>query len=169
MFLQGSFVFVLLVWLVGWLLTFFILLWKSCNNYFKKNLHVNCACVHAKLLQSCPTLCDPIECSPPGSSVHGILQAGILEWVALPSSRGISWSWDRIHISCGSCIVGRFFTAERDSFLIWVITEYWVESFMLYSRFWSEKCSILSNLWDSSLPPPPWTVTHQNPLACWIF
>ena len=36
--------------------------------------------------QSCLTLCDPMECSPPGSSVHGILQAGILEWVALPSS-----------------------------------------------------------------------------------
>ena len=39
----------------------------------------------AWLLQSCPTLCDPIDCSPPGSSVHRILQAGILEWVAMPS------------------------------------------------------------------------------------
>ena len=35
--------------------------------------------------QSCPTLCDLMDCSPPGSSVHGILQAGILEWVAIPS------------------------------------------------------------------------------------
>ena len=41
----------------------------------------------AKLLQSCPTLCDPMDCSPPGSSVRGILQARILEWVAMPSSR----------------------------------------------------------------------------------
>ena len=41
-----------------------------------------------QLLQSCPTLCDPIDCSPPGSSVRGILQARILEWVAMPSSRG---------------------------------------------------------------------------------
>ena len=40
-------------------------------------------CVCAKLLQLCPTLCDPMDCSPPGSSVHGILQARILEWVAL--------------------------------------------------------------------------------------
>ena len=40
--------------------------------------------------QSCPTFCDPIDCSPPGSSVHGILQARILEWVAMPSSRGSS-------------------------------------------------------------------------------
>ena len=39
------------------------------------------ACVHAKSLQSCPTLCDPVDCSLPGSSVHGILQARILEWV----------------------------------------------------------------------------------------
>ena len=45
-------------------------------------------CVHAKSLQSCLTLCDPIGCSPPGSSVQGILQARILEWVAVPSSRG---------------------------------------------------------------------------------
>ena len=40
--------------------------------------------------QSCPTLCDPMDCSPPGSSVHGILQARILEWLATPSSRGSS-------------------------------------------------------------------------------
>ena len=40
----------------------------------------------AKLLQLCPTLCDPMDHSPPGSSVHGILQARILEWVAMPSS-----------------------------------------------------------------------------------
>ena len=44
-------------------------------------------CTHAKSLQSCPTLCDPMGCGPPGSSVRGILWAGILEWVAMPSSR----------------------------------------------------------------------------------
>ena len=43
----------------------------------------------AKLLQSCLTLCHPMDCSPPGSSVHGILQARILEWVAVASSREI--------------------------------------------------------------------------------
>ena len=47
-------------------------------------------CVRAKLLQWCPTLYDPMNCSPPGSSVHGILQARILEWVAMPFSRGSS-------------------------------------------------------------------------------
>ena len=43
-------------------------------------------CVHTKSLQSCPTLCDPIDCSLAGSSVHGIFQARILEWVAIPFS-----------------------------------------------------------------------------------
>ena len=46
--------------------------------------------MRAKSLQSCLTLCDSMDCSPPGSSVHGILQARILEWVAMPSSRGSS-------------------------------------------------------------------------------
>ena len=43
------------------------------------------ACTHASMLQSCLTLCDPMDCSLPGSSVHGILQARILEWVASTS------------------------------------------------------------------------------------
>ena len=51
--------------------------------------------------------CDPVDCSPPGSSVLGILQAGILEWIAIPVSRGSSQLRDRTQVSC---IVGRFFT-----------------------------------------------------------
>ena len=47
-------------------------------------------CMRAKSLQSCPSLCDPVDCSPPGSSVHGTLQATILEWVVMPCSRGSS-------------------------------------------------------------------------------
>ena len=46
-------------------------------------------CLHAESFQSFMTLCDPVECSPPGSSVYGILQARILEWVDMPSSRGL--------------------------------------------------------------------------------
>ena len=46
--------------------------------------------MHAKSLQSCPTLCNPMDCSPPGSSVHGILQARILEWVPISLSTGSS-------------------------------------------------------------------------------
>ena len=44
-------------------------------------------CMRVKLLQSCPTLCDPMDCSPPGSPVQGILQARILEWIAISFSR----------------------------------------------------------------------------------
>ena len=62
------------------------------------------ACMHAKSLQSCLILCDPIDCSPPGSSVHGILQARILESVAMPSSRGSSQPRDGVHVSYISCI-----------------------------------------------------------------
>ena len=54
----------------------------------------------AELLQLCPALWNPIDCSLPGSSVHGVLQARILEWVAMPSSRGASWSRDQTQVSC---------------------------------------------------------------------
>ena len=49
--------------------------------------------------QSCLTLCDPMDCSPPGSSVHGILQARILEWVTMPSSGGSSRPRDQTQVS----------------------------------------------------------------------
>ena len=58
----------------------------------------------AKLLQLCPTLCDPMDRSPPGSSVHRILQARILEWISMPSSRGSSRPRDQTHILYASCI-----------------------------------------------------------------
>ena len=72
--------------------------------------------VHAKSRQSCPALCHPMDCSLPGSSVHGILQTRILEWVAILFSRGSSRSRDRTHISCSSCITGGFFTTEPPGF-----------------------------------------------------
>ena len=63
--------------------------------------------VKVLVTQSCPTLCDPMDCSPPGSSVHGIHQAGILEWVAIPFSRGSSQSRDQTQVSYTA---GWFFT-----------------------------------------------------------
>ena len=54
--------------------------------------------------QSCPTLCNSMDCSLPGSSVHGILQARILEWVAISSSRESFWPRDRTCVSCISCV-----------------------------------------------------------------
>ena len=63
--------------------------------------------MRAKLLQLCLTLGGPMDCSPPGSSVHGILQTRILEWVAISSSRGPSRRRDPTHVSHVSC-VGRW-------------------------------------------------------------
>ena len=66
-------------------------------------------CIWKKESVSCPVVYNslqPMDCSPPGSSVHGILQAKILEWVAIPFSRGSSQPRDQIQISC---IAGEFF------------------------------------------------------------
>ena len=81
-----------------------------------------CVCMHAKSLQLCLNLCNPRDCSPPGSSVHGILQARILEWVAMPSSRGSSQPRDGTHVSYFSCIGRWVFTTSVmwESLLIYV-------------------------------------------------
>ena len=63
----------------------------------------------SSVAQSCPTLCDPMDCSLPRSSIHGIFQTRILEWVAISFSRGSSGpkDWTRVF-----CMAGRFFTIE---------------------------------------------------------
>ena len=58
--------------------------WTPCSTVTSLPQELKCMCVHAKSLQSCPTFCDPMDCNPPGSSAHGILQARILEWIAMP-------------------------------------------------------------------------------------
>ena len=60
--------------------------------------------------QSCSTLCDSVDCSPPGSSVHGIFQARVLEWVAISFSRGSSWPRDGTRVFCRA---GKFFTLNH--------------------------------------------------------
>ena len=57
----------------------------------------------SEVAQSCPTLCNPMDCSLPGSSVHGIFQARILEWVAISFSSGSSWPRDQTWVSCVPC------------------------------------------------------------------
>ena len=71
-----------------------------------------------RVAQSCPTLWHPMDCSPPGSSVHGILQARILGWVAIPFSGGSSQPGDWTPVSC---IAGRLCTiwATRSTFQMW--------------------------------------------------
>ena len=72
--------------------------------------------------QSCLTLCDAMGCSPPGSSVHGILQARILEWIAMPSSRGSSQHRDRTQVFH---VAGGFFTiwATREALVLLTVTQ----------------------------------------------
>ena len=96
------------------------------NLWFKDELYISHTiinvvkdhmCMHAKSLQSCPTLCSHVNCSPPGFSVHDTLQARILEWVAMPSSRGSSQPRDWIQVSS---FTGEFFTiwATREAHIV---------------------------------------------------
>ena len=66
-------------------------------------------CVCAKSPQLCLTFCNPMDCSPPGSSAYAILQTRILEWFAMSSSKGSSQSMDQ---TCISCFASRFFTSS---------------------------------------------------------
>ena len=99
--------------------------WKGCGlwgytAWFKSCLcHFLCCYLVAK---SCLTLCKPMECSLPGSSVHGILQARILEWVAISSSRGSFQLRDQTRISCiGRQILYHWVTQEAGflRYLFW--------------------------------------------------
>ena len=78
--------------------------------YWEVMCHNVYACIHAQSLQSCLTFCDPMECSPPGASVHGISQARILDWVAISFSRGSSQLRDQTQVSYIACIVCGSFT-----------------------------------------------------------
>ena len=74
---------------------------------YSKSLLVIYFIHESEVTQSCLTLCDPMDCSPPGSSIHGIFQARVLEWVAISSSRRSSRPRDGTRVSH---IVGRCFT-----------------------------------------------------------
>ena len=120
----------------------------------------------SEVTQSCPTLCDPMNYSPPGSSVHGILQGRKLEWVVMPFSRGSSWSrdWTRV-----SCIAGR-------CFIVWATKQAQEKNVKK-----KKKCicripetnttltikyvvvQLTSHVWLFAIP---WTVAHQ---ASWSF
>ena len=106
---------------------------------FKTGLPYPYSCVPSHA-QSCLTLCDPVDCSLPGSSVHGILQARILKWVDMPSSSGSSPSRNQTHVSC---ISGGFFTTEPlGTPYLYLNLE--SSSFTLLSHLWTELYSFLN-------------------------
>ena len=79
-------------------------------------------CVCALVAQSCPTLCDPMDCSPPGASVCGILQARILEWVAIPFLRESCQQRDWTQVSH---MAGRFFAIWATRFGLYFSSINW--------------------------------------------
>ena len=83
-------------------------------------------CVCAKLLQSCLTLCDLMTFSPPGYSVHGILQARILQWVAMPPSRESSRPKDRTLSQASPALAGRLFSTSAiwEGFIITLVLKF---------------------------------------------
>ena len=121
----------------------------------------------SEVAQSCPTLCDPMDCSLPGSSVHGIFEARTLEWVAISFSRGSSWARDRTRVSH---IVGRLFTvwATREALVCVYVTDSLSctpknnTQIVTLSEGESESYSVMSN----SLRPhglySPWNSPGQN-------
>ena len=92
-----------------------------------------CACMHATLLQSCPTLCNSMDCRLPGSPVHGILQARILEQVAVPSSGDLPNPGIKPMSLTSPALAERFFTTSVtwEALLLWY---YYI--FMLHVIFW---------------------------------
>ena len=102
------------------------------------------ACVCTQL---CLILCDPLDCSLPGSSVRGIFQAGILDLDAISSSRGSSWPRNRTCVSRFSCITGGFFTYTAKSL---------------------QSCPILCNPIDGSPPGSPIPGILQEITLEWV-
>ena len=124
---------------------------KNLNNLIKVFV-----CVCARL---CPTLWDPMDCSPPGSSVHGILQARILEWAAISFSRGSPQPRDWSQVSRNA---GIFFTvwATREAQWWWFQSTLYVVDFFLVGKG-REACRIV--LPGPRIEPRPWTVEAQSP------
>ena len=100
------------------------------------SLHLVCLCIpncsffilakESEVAQSCPTLCKPMDCSLPGSSIHGIFQAIVLEWVAIPFSRGSSWPRDWTLVSC---IIDRRFNIWATRELLFILGLYKIKRF----------------------------------------
>ena len=123
-------------------------------NDVKHLFRCSCTCVLSHFRHV--WLCNPMDCSPPGSSVHGIFQARILEWVVIPFSRGSSWPRDWTHVSWVSCIAGGFFTTEPlgKSFSC----AYWPFIYLIWSNVCSESLPKFSLIYFSFYCLLIWTL-----------
>ena len=129
-----------------------------------------CSAARCLVAQSCLTLCNPMDCSPPGFSVHGILQARILERVAMPFSEGSSQPRNQTQVSC---IAGRFFT-------IWATKEAQdrlhlsaVNRTLNWKSLKQEKCITSQNIWSIHCIITPChhvsVYSALTPLESWSF
>ena len=128
----------------------------------------------AKSLQSCPTLCDPIDGSPPGSPVPGILQARTLEWVAISFSNAWKWKMKVKSLSCVRLFATPWIAAYQAPLHMGFS---WQEYWSRVPLRWVQLCGSLSILWHClSLGFEMKTVLFQscghccfpNLLACWV-
>ena len=129
-----------------------------------------------KVTQLCLTLCDPVDCSPSFSSVHGILQVRILEWVAVPFSNGSSWpgDWTRVF-----CIAGSFLTVWATRKALWyesVLISLHPHQSLLFSHFLffnyshPSECAVVSLGFDLHFMASRWlTMLSISSWACWPF
>ena len=108
--------------------------------FFKIKKYLN---IESEVAQSCPTLCESMNCSLPGPSVHGIFQVRVLEWVAISFSRGSSWPRDRTPVS---------HIADR-RFTVWATRGVSTH----HSRRVSAQCIFLKEISES-----PWTVSGKG-------
>ena len=123
---------------IMWLLPQSLVLCLCVNPVPKSQIYflLLCAYVYVKSLQSCSTLCNTMDCSPPGSSVYGILQAGILAGVAVPSSRGSPPPRDGIHLSCRLHSFTVSATWEAPLLLQFAFSWSSMKGFIQYLIFW---------------------------------
>ena len=138
------------------------------------NINMNQCCYILSLpyacsiAQSCPTLCDPMDCSPPGSSIHGILQVGIPEWVVISHSGGSFQPRDWTQVSCISCIsrwtLHHWATWKPSSLCILcqIILSYWEANILERSN----NFNICQVTWKSlsrvRLFATPWTIQSME-------
>ena len=129
----------------------------SANRYETLSLKEVTSLLYSAVLScfSCVRLLWPADCGPPGFSVHGILQTIILEWVAMPFSKGSSQARNWTRISCVSCIAGRFFT-------YWVTWEVPQVCYPWFNLFLCFSLSVLLKLMQGQLEVLVSTLIHKG-------